>query len=414
MKYSVGFLLFYPVDFLIAMFFWLIAPLFKGCRKGPWVIGGHRGRIYEDNSGALHSFIVKNTDQPIIWIASSPVVIAKLKSEGRVVLRKNSLKARLAILRAPMLIYSHGEDDLDQFLRYFRKRLGLRIYLNHSANFCKTGYFAAPEAASWSDEKRRAMAKKIVDFDYLLAGSAYEREMFKKAFPFKDENRIVADSGAAHIDNLLLNKVEPEKRILWFPTFRDEADLQQRLTEVENQVLGSKVLREYLERTGTVLTLVSHINSGMVGAPGNAAASGNVAASGAGSAPGSAQTPCVTVESISNLGKLLPKAMCLISDYSGLAIDWIIFDRPFIRFAYDEKEYMRKRSFYIPLREFCIGPEAWSVEELENVIVSERWKDMQPFAEKRGFYKAKIYPETRPVYASRCYETIVKLLNHDN
>lgn len=412
MKYSVGFLLFYPVDFLIAMFFWLLAPLFKGCRKNsPWVIGGHRGRIYEDNSGALHSFIVKNTDQPIIWIASSKAVIEKLRSENRMVLRKNSFRARLAILRAPVLIYSHGEDDLDQFLRYFRKRLGLRIYLNHSANFCKTGYFAAPEATTWSDEKRRAMAKRIVDFDYLLAGSAYEREMFKKAFPFKDENRIVADSGAAHIDNLLLNKVEPEKRILWFPTFRDEAELQQRLVEVENQVLNSKVLREYLETNGIVLTLVSHINSGAAGVLGSTA---GMLGSTAG-APGStsAKNVPVSVESISNLGKLLPRSMCLISDYSGLAIDWIIFDRPFIRFAYDEKEYMRKRSFYIPLREFCIGPEAWSVEELESVIVSERWKDMQPYAEKRAFYKEKIYPETSPVYASRCYKTIVKLLSYD-
>lgn len=41
------------------------------------------------------------------------------------------------MLKAPVLIYSHGEDDLDSFMRYFRGRLGTRIFL-------KTGYAAVP------------------------------------------------------------------------------------------------------------------------------------------------------------------------------------------------------------------------------------------------------------------------------
>ncbi|SHK85427.1 CDP-glycerol glycerophosphotransferase family protein [Fibrobacter sp. UWEL] len=390
MKYSVGFLLFYPLDFLLAMFFRLIAPLFKNCRHNhPWVIGGHRGRIYEDNSGALHSYITKHTNQPVIWIASNKDLIKKLEAANQKVLRKNSFKARLAIVQAPVLIYSHGEDDLDQFLKYFRTCLGLRVYLNHSANFCKTGYFAVPGAALWSEEKRKAMAKRIVDFDYLLAGSKYEREMFLKAFPYKDENRILPDCGAAHIDKLLMNKVEPEKRILWFPTFRDEEDLQNRLVEMENQILHSQVIRDYLQKTGTTLTLISHINSRI---------------------QVSSDFPLLTVEPIGRIGELMPKSMCLISDYSGLVIDWIVFNRPFIRFAYDESDYMKKRSFYIPLREFRIGQEAWSAEELEKIIASECWKDMKPFEEKRNFYKGKIYPETSPVYAKRCYERILELV----
>lgn len=391
-RYSLGFLLFYPIDFLVAMFFWLLAPFFRSSRKNsPWVIGGHRGRIYEDNSAALHNYITNHSDQPIIWIASNKNLIQELRSKNCQVLRKNSMKARLAILRAPVLIYSHGEDDLDQFLKYFRKRLGLRIYLNHSANFCKTGYFATPEAKTWSDKQRKAMAKKIVDFDYLLAGSKYEREMFKQAFPFKDENRIIPDAGAAHMDKLITSgRGELNKRILWFPTFRDEENLKVRLEEMKKQVFQSAPIRKYLEENGITLTLISHINSG----------------SGV-----TSDCPFITVEAVNRIGELLPKSLCLISDYSGLTIDWIIFGRPFIRFAYDEQDYMKKRSFYIPLREFRMGPEAWSLQDLEEIIVNERWKDMAPYAEKRAFYKDKIYPENEPVYARRSFDAIKSLLN---
>lgn len=389
-RYSLSFLLFYPVDFLLAMCFWLVAPLFKNYRsKAPWVIGGHRGRIYEDNSAALHTYIVNHTDQNVIWIANKNLV-CELRAKGYKVLRRNSFKARLAILKAPVLIYSHGEDDLDQFLKYFRKRLGLRIYLNHSANFCKTGYFATPEAASWDDAKRKAMAKKIVDFDYLLAGSKYEREMFKRAFPVKDENRILPDCGAAHMDKLITSgRGELDRRILWFPTFRDEDCLKTRLVEMENSVFHSKRLQKYLEENKITLTLVSHVNSG------NSLTS---------------SFPYITVESVSKLGELLPKSMCLISDYSGLTIDWIVFDRPFIRFAYDEQDYMRKRSFYIPLGEFLVGPEARNLNDLEEILISERWKDMTPYVEKRAYFKGKIYPESEPVYAARSFDAIRKLL----
>lgn len=390
-RYSLGFLLFYPVDFLLAMLFWLVAPLFKNRRKNsPWVIGGHRGRMYEDNSAALHSYILAHTDQEIIWIAANKNLIGELRAKGCKVLRKNSFKARLAILKAPVLVYSHGEDDLDQFLKYFRKRLGLRIYLNHCANFCKTGYFATPEARTWDEKKKKSMAKKIVDFDYLLAGSKYEREMFKLAFSVKDENRILPDCGAAHLDKLItFGRGELDNRILWFPTFRDEEGLKKRLVEMEERVFRSERLQKYLEEKGITLTLISHVNSG------NSQVSNH---------------PFITVEPPSKIGELLPKSQCLISDYSGLTIDWIIFDRPFIRFAYDEQDYMRKRSFYIPLSEYLIGPEARSVEELEEIIVSEGWKDMTPYLEKRAFYKGKIYPESEPIYAGRSYEAIRKLL----
>lgn len=394
MKYSWTFLVGYPFDFLHAMFFRLLASLYAKCRaegKSPWVIGGHRGRIYEDNAAAVHSYVAESTDQEIIWISASKQLTRELEGRGYRVLRRNSWKARLAMIKAPVAIYSHGEDDIDQFFKYFRKQSGLRIHLNHGQNFAKTGYFAVPAAASWSEQKRAEMQKKFADFDYMLAGSEYEKQMFLKAMPYKPESAFIPDCGCAHVDKLIRTAGDkPEGRILWFPTFRDDAEDAEQLNRMESEVLHSETLRRYLESTDRKLTLVRHINSGT-------GSFGDIA-------------PCFEIRDIQEIGKLLPTAECLISDYSSLAIDWLIFDRPLVRFAFDIERYTRKRSFYIPLDELVLGRDVKTAEELADFLASDAWKDRTPYLPKIEFYKNKIFPNLEPTHSEICVAKIRELL----
>lgn len=395
MKYPWSFLVGYPFDFLHAMFFRMLAPLYAECRAKaacPWVIGGHRGRIYEDNSAAVHKYVAESTDQEIIWISANPELTHELRGRGYKVLRKNSWKARLAMIKAPVVIFSHGEDDIDQFFRYFRKSAGLRIHLNHGQNFAKTGYFAVPAAAGWNEQKRREMQKKFADFDYMLAGSEYEKLMFLKAMPYKPESAFVPDCGCAHVDKLIVAaKGKPEGRILWFPTFRDDAADAEQLNRMEAEVLHSETLRRYLERTGRKFTLVRHINSGT-------GSFGDVA-------------PCFEIRDVQEIGELLPTAECLVSDYSSIAIDWLIFDRPLVRFAFDVERYTRKRSFYIPLDEFVLGKDVKTVDELAEFISSGAWKDRTPYLAKIEFYKKKIFPNPEPTHTEICVAKIRELLH---
>lgn len=394
MKYSWTFLVGYPFDFLHAMFFRLLASLYAKCRaegKSPWVIGGHRGRIYEDNAAAVHSYVAESTDQEIIWISASKQLTRELEGRGYRVLRRNSWKARLAMIKAPVAIYSHGEDDIDQFFKYFRKQSGLRIHLNHGQNFAKTGYFAVPAAASWSEQKRAEMQKKFADFDYMLAGSEYEKQMFLKAMPYKPESAFIPDCGCAHVDKLIRTAGDkPEGRILWFPTFRDDAEDAEQLNRMESEVLHSETLRRYLESTDRKFTLVRHINSGT-------GSFGDIA-------------PCFEIRDIQEIGKLLPTAECLISDYSSLAIDWLIFDRPLVRFAFDIERYTRKRSFYIPLDELVLGRDVKTAEELADFLASDAWKDRTPYLPKIEFYKNKIFPNLEPTHSEICVAKIRELL----
>ena len=113
---------------------WLVLAWYKfmGRRDGhPWVMSGHRGRLKGDSAGALFDYIRDHTDQAVVWLAND--------ADHTTSMVRNSWRARLAIARAPVLIYSHGEDDLDLCLALCRRLLGYRINLGHGANLVKRG-----------------------------------------------------------------------------------------------------------------------------------------------------------------------------------------------------------------------------------------------------------------------------------
>lgn len=56
-----------------------IAHFVKKSQDAPWLIGSHRGRLYADNAAALYEFIVRRTNQKVIWIASSKKLLQQMK-----------------------------------------------------------------------------------------------------------------------------------------------------------------------------------------------------------------------------------------------------------------------------------------------------------------------------------------------
>lgn len=304
----------YPFNFFIFLLIRLAAPFCAAIRKSgnhPWVIGGHRGRIYEDNSAALHAYVVASTSQPIIWIAMSEELAGSLRSRGYSVFIKDSLRARIAIICAPVLVYSHGEDDLDTYFKYFRSCTGLRVYLSHCLTHLKTGRFFQPCVDGWSQKEIETYAKKITDFDVLLTSSPAEKANLDKAFRYRTD-RILPYGGGAHIDNMLIARdVVIENIIVWFPTFRDSKEGKIASAKVINDVISSVDLQRYLERENLIFMVVGHINTKK-----------HLIEAGS--------HPRISIHNSSELLSLLGKAACLVTDYSGLTFDWLCFNRPII------------------------------------------------------------------------------------
>jgi hypothetical protein len=204
------------IVFLLFVYPWV--RLF-GKTKDIWVIGGHGGRAYGDNSAALHRFITRNGLQEIVWITHCPDVFALLRQKQLPVLKKNSLRARLAILSAPVLIRSHGKGDLDDWLLCAVRPKGLLIHLNHCMNLLKAGQLLFPGVEKLSPKTRKKRERKLMRFDYLLACSDKERENFVRSMPHLKDKIILG--GGAHLDLLTEKKRTPEKTILYFPTWRE-------------------------------------------------------------------------------------------------------------------------------------------------------------------------------------------------
>jgi CDP-glycerol glycerophosphotransferase (TagB/SpsB family) len=391
MKINWLFILGIPFNFALAMCFRIIAPFFRKARNSgnaPWVIGGHRGRIYEDNAGVLHSYIFEHTKQPIIWIASSPELLHELRAHGFAVLKRNSFAARLAILRAPVLIYSHGEDDLDLFLLFFRKALGMRVYLNHGLNFLKKGQYSHPDFDKWTWPRKKIFAFLVTDFDLCPASSPAEKKYLDESFRYQTE-RILPYGGGAHIDKIFVfRKKTSENLITWFPTFRDKKDEQDNVYKTINGVLNTQDLHRYLEKEDLRLAIAGHINSKKM--------QNKV----------SSLHPRISIHSAKEVLSLLGSSICFISDYSSLMLDWLCFERPLVLFPFDKDEYIKTRPLYVPLESLNCGSLVYTVEDFLKTLCSSSWRNMETYAKKRKYWLNEIFPDLRPGYSQRCYETL--------
>lgn len=356
-------------------------------RRGPsepWVIGGHGGRLRADNSAALHDHLLAQGGPDVVFITGNPEVLAQLRARGVAALRRNSFAARWAILKAPVLIYSHGEDDLDVGLLLLRGRLGLRVFLNHSMNYLKAGQHCRPEAASLRGIRRWLFEWLVQDFDALLASSPLEKRYFERSFPGRAEDILLG--GGAHIDGYLRERDRPQTRTLvYFPTFRDDARGRRRLERTLRELVTHRSLGRWLQEHDYRLLIGSHVNTGELKIP--------------------LPAPMAWMPT-SEVKQRLLQCRLFISDYSGLIFDYLALDKPIALFPFDLDSYLRTRRLYSDYADIAYGPVVRSVEALAELIVSGRWEDRAPFADRRQRMFAEVFPESEPRYAQRSFDTI--------
>ena len=377
------------VPFVLSLPLLWVAGVRRRSASQPWVIGGHRGRMYEDNAGELHRWVRANTDQRIVWIANEGPVLEQLRAQGHEVAVRNSLAARLLLLRAPVAIYSHGEDDLDTLMLFMRRMLGLRVYLNHSMNVIKAGQVMDPGYRRASALGRWFRRWTMTDFDVLLPSSEHEAANFRRSFPHRAD-RVRGGGGGAHIDSFLrLRQRTPERVIYYFPTQRDDATGRALLERTLRDLVSNEELRAWLVAGGWTFRVGAHINTGshalQVTAP-------------------------FELSSLHNLKRDLGEAAVFISDYSGLTANFLLLDRPLIYFPFDWDNYRQHRNLYEDLETWAAGPLCRDLPSLVATLASEAWADDARWAPRREAWRGKLYPSLEEGYAAASHAAIVALL----
>lgn len=376
------------LSFVLAMPLMLPIALLVRNEQRPWVISGHRGRLYADNAAAVHRELVRQ-GQPVVWISANDAVTRELEALGQPVLRRNSLAARWAMLTAPVLIYSHGESDIDLLQILLRPCLGLRVYVNHCMNHVKAGDYFSPVYDKLRGLKKRLYEFLVTDFDVLLASSESEKSNFALAYPKKAD--VMRLGGGAHMDAFLRLKAEGKRTndIVYFPTFRDDDKGRIALEGVIQELLASDRLQQWLEAEDLHLKIGAHINTGGYAHQGK----------------GRIQwlAPSGIVEAMAS-------TQAFISDYSGLLADALLLDAPVVFFPFDLDDYLATRRLYHPYDRLAFGPTVQSADALIDLLVSGAWRDLAPYAEHRRSFREEIIPDLEPTYAARTVQAIREVL----
>ncbi len=354
----------------------------------PWVLGGHRGRLVEDNAGELLHWMHAHTAQPVVWIAD-PEVVEQVRAAGMSALVRNSLHARIAILKAPVVVYSHGNDDLDAIMHLWQWLTGPRVYLNHSLNVYKAGNAHTPEYLAAGPLKRWGLRRTMTDFDHLLASSPHEREQFALAFPHRAD-RLRPSGGGAHLDGWFRLAATPsDGSIYWFPTHRDTDRGRQELRRVIDEVIDDPALRHWLLATGRTFRIGAHINTGACERP--------------------VKAP-FEWRDMTTLKDDLARADLFITDYSGLVANFMVFDRPEMLFVFDRQEYLANRLLYADIDDIATGPVVESTTALVDALTTEHWRDSEPARARRAQWRERLFVHQQPVYARHTYLAICDIL----
>jgi CDP-glycerol glycerophosphotransferase (TagB/SpsB family) len=93
-----------------------------------------------------------------------------------------------------------------------------------------------------------------------------------------------------------------------------------------------------------------------------------------------------------DLYQILPLGDLLITDYSGIFLDFLLTDKPMIFFSYDLKEFLNvNRNLYVDYQSFVPGPIASNFEELLCYIEQSIPEQGEDFKEKRENLKKAVF-----------------------
>ena len=380
--------------FKFVLFYFLLWPVSKLTRRkeenASWVIGGHAGRAYADNSATLHKYIVQHTSQPITWITNSKLVFEQLQARQVKVLMRDSIQARMAILSAPVLIRSHGYADLDRYLGRLVKPEGLIIHLNHCMNHLKAGQMYSPLVERMTQKQKAKVQRKIFEFDYLLASSSLEQRNFRLSIPFKSDRIVLG--GGAHLDDLNLHRDQPaSQQLLYFPTFRDkEIKPEKTVDEIVQELVTNLELKTWLKESGYKLVICSHINSKT-------------------RLDVSDWDDVFQLIGIEELTDALARCDLLISDYSGTIIDALYMDKPVLFFPFDLEPYLACRHLYVNYDEFAFGDVVKSTNELVDNLVTLKWQDGSAYKDIRSRHSKEMFSRNDSSYSEQSYRMICDL-----
>jgi CDP-glycerol glycerophosphotransferase (TagB/SpsB family) len=343
--------------------------------KNLWLFGAWEGKMYRDNARDLFEHAVKNArpGRRVFWITGSPDVARKLREKGLPVLESSSPRAWSACLRAGVVFVTHGRHDVVKSLT----RGAAVIYLNHALPIKHMGYDIKSNPYLHAKPLRRLVYKLIdpywtLDFDYALSASpqtagivsssmhAPADRVWPLGFPrFASLARAARSSQAAG----------RKRRVLYMPTFRDRAGFSHfgygfDLAEVERRLAALDA---------ELLIALHPFDRSPVPDELKARSDGRA-----------------RLFSPPDVNELLPGIDALVTDFSSVAFDYLILDRPMIFTQFDYADFVStERGTYFAYDDVTPGPKARDWPALLDALDDALLRGRDEFAPRRAEVRAR-------------------------
>jgi CDP-glycerol glycerophosphotransferase (TagB/SpsB family) len=291
---------------------------------------------FSDNAAYLYAYMSEHpTDLQAVWISGSSQVVRRLRSRGYRAERRWSRRGVLTTLRAGTFVYSAYRSDINRWLSPGAVTLSLWHGLPIKRVEAGVGSQAG-QRETWL--RRLSNAGREAPPDFLLSSSKFVTDCFSPAFGVPTER--CWELGYPRTDHLLSDPSNPPAALLWHEDVWKQLNSGSRVVglfltwrdERVDDAMDEDLLRQLVEicaRHGAVLTYKAHYNVAPTTAPSN----------------------CVLLPADADLHAYLGLCDVLITDYSSVALDFLLMRRPVVYFMPDVEHYAATRGFAVnPLR----------------------------------------------------------------
>lgn len=388
------------IKFLMNMIVALIMyPFKKGKFKNRniWLIGGHAGDIYNDNSKFFYEYMLENhKDVEIYWVINKDSKVFD-KIPGNKLIR-GSVKNYLYYYNSKAIIFSHAPSaDIAPYnfvvpgLNIFHKKT-VKVYLNHG---------------TISFKKRKAMDgrfKKIIDdllrsYNIATASSQFEKDVMVNDWGMSEDNVYIV--GNARYDNLPTNEKSKTRDILYTPTWRDWIKFNDgKFTDTEYfrnimNFLNDERLNNTLEEKDAYIKFYLHhlmhefiddIRENITG------------------------KRIIFLDKGVTLADEIRKSAANITDYSSVAIDFLYMNRPILFYQFDVEKYKEEIDSYIDLDKEMFGSVAYTNDEAVNKLIEIIDNDFAILDSQKN-ERSKFFKYNDNKNCDRIYDCIVKQIN---
>jgi CDP-glycerol glycerophosphotransferase (TagB/SpsB family) len=327
----------------------LVYKIFFLDSKNYWLIGGSLGECFDDNAGALLKYLREyHSEVEIYWISNrNNPDIEQIKRYCPVIIRY-SFKADLMVLRAEVLLCTHSiEADIVKIPPGWLRHKVL-VYLEHGVR----GLKIIPP----------------IDKYFSLAPSCGKSEMKLKESSLNSLDKIIIPCGIPQHDELLRKQREFEpgetgRTILFLPTWRKWLVAKKQLLKGVSaysdseyfkhvsELLTSDSFNDFLEERDLTIKYLPHRNM---------------------------RVWADILPEDSRRVKVLPpetsvqdEIVCsdaLITDYSSVAWEFLLLDKPVIFYQFDREKYLSEQGSFVDFNTDLFGPAVFAIEELKNEL----------------------------------------------